>query len=151
MSHYSKIKTKITNKSFLLKALNDLGFTEEQIRVSDTPMQLQGYGGDMRVDTAEIILPRKYVGGASNDIGFKLQEDGSWGAIISEYDSKNNTAVRKNERTKGITSYNSDWLNTLNQRYSYQHIKQQVVDNNYYITSEREENGEVFLEVESSY
>lgn len=151
MSHYTKVKTKITSKSLLMKALNDMGFTSEMIRDCSTAEQLEGYGGDKRADRAEIILPRKHVGGASNDIGFKLQEDGTYGAIISEYDSRSNPACRKNERTKGILSYNSDWLNLLNQRYAYHHLKQQVVDNDYYITSEREVNGEVFLEVERTY
>lgn len=150
MSHYSKISTKITNKSFLLKALQDLGFTEAQLKVSDTPVQLEGYQGDKRTDTAEIIIPRNFVGGSSNDIGFKLQEDGTWGAIISDFDKMSGQSA-KNERTKGMHGYSENWLNALTQRYNYQHIKQQVTDNNYYITSEKEENGEVLMEIQSSY
>ncbi len=150
MSHYSKIKTKISNRDFLVKALNDLGFTKEMIKVSDIPMQLEGYQGDKRADTAEIVIPRRFVGGSSNDLGFKLQEDGTWGAIISDFD-KSSGQSHKNDRTAGMRGYGENWLNALTQRYNYQHIKQQVADNGYYITEEREENGEVFMEIQSSY
>lgn len=113
-------------------------------------MQLEGYAGDKRADTAEIIIPRKYVGGSSNDIGFKLQEDGSWGAIISEFDTSSGQSS-KNDRTKTMRGYGTSWLNVLNQRYNYQHIKEQITENNYYIESESEVNGEVLMEVKSSY
>jgi hypothetical protein len=63
-----------------------------------SPVQLEGYTGDRRTQTAEIIIPRKQVGAASNDIGFKQQADGTFTAIISDYDSR---------------TYNADWLKTV--------------------------------------
>ena len=70
-----------------------MGFTEDEIECNETATNLYGYHGDKRADVANIIIRRKAVnrllsGGSSNDIGFKLQEDGTYGAIISEYDSR---------------------------------------------------------------
>ena len=48
---------------------------------------MTGYAGDIRPEMAQIILPRLSLSGASNDIGFAY-EDGSWTAIVSEYDRR---------------------------------------------------------------
>src|SRR5262249_7503737 len=60
--------------------------------------------GDKREDTAEIVIPRRFVGGAANDIGFKLQDDRCYGAIISDYDRHR---------------HNEAWMDKLTQRYAY--------------------------------
>lgn len=62
------------------------------------PQNLEGYQGDQRQQRADIIIPRSQVGGASNDIGFTKGPDGTYKAIISDYDS----------RRHGQT-----WLNTV--------------------------------------
>jgi len=54
------------------------------------PMHLEGYHGDKRAETANIVIPRSLVnqylgGGASNDVGFVKTSDG-FDAIVSEYD-----------------------------------------------------------------
>ncbi len=64
-----------------------MGFDSSKVEVNDKPQNLYGYHGDKRADTAEIIIRRKHIGSASNDIGFKLQPNGTYGAIISDYDS----------------------------------------------------------------
>ena len=150
MSHYTKVKTRLTNKESLLKALEDMGFVKEQVKVSDVAMRLEGYNGDLRQDTAEIILPRKHVGGASNDIGFKLQEDGTYGAIISEYDQNNSAADYKSKYAKGCHGYSATWLKRLNQRYAYHQVKEQISSQGFFIESESEENGEILLKVNAA-
>ncbi len=102
MSHFTCIKTQIKNRDALVKALADIGFKE--VEVHETAQHLYGYQGDVRAQTAELIIHRKYLGSASNDIGFKRQEDGQFEAIISEYDRH---------------KYSQDWLNALTQRYGY--------------------------------
>ncbi|HBB33025.1 MAG TPA: hypothetical protein DDZ80_06720 [Cyanobacteria bacterium UBA8803] len=102
MSHFTSIKTQIKQVDALVKALADVGFN--QVEVHDTAQPLYGYQGDVRPQTAEVIVRRQYIGSASNDIGFKRQEDGQFEAIISEYDR---------------TNYSQDWLNRLTQRYGY--------------------------------
>lgn len=127
-----------------------MGFKENQIRISNTPQQLQGYQGDMREQTAEIILPRAFVGGASNDIGFKLQEDGSWGALISDYDRNNTAADSKSIHAKGCRGYSEKWLKKLYQRYSYHKVKDSLSSQGFTIMEETEENGEIFINVDTS-
>jgi hypothetical protein len=67
----------------LVEALRKQGFHPS---VHEIAVALEGYGGDKRKETAEIVIPRRQVGSASNDIGFQRQPDGSFQPIISEYD-----------------------------------------------------------------
>jgi hypothetical protein len=102
MSHFTCIKTQIKNVDSLLKALSDLGFNK--VETHQTAQHLYGWQGDVREQTAEVIIRRKYVGDSSNDIGFKRQEDGQFEALVSEYDRHR---------------YSQQWLNNLTQRYAY--------------------------------
>lgn len=102
MSHFTSIKTQIKDKDALIKALADMGF--KNLEVHDTAESLYGFQGDVRPETAEVIIRRKYIGSSSNDIGFKLQDDGQFQAIISEFDRGR---------------YNRQWLNQVMQRYGY--------------------------------
>ena len=102
MSHFTSIKTQIKDKQALIKALNDVGF--KNLEIHDTAQSLYGYEGDVRPETAEVIIRRQYIGSSSNDIGFKLQENGEYQAIISEYDRHR---------------YNQQWLGKVMQRYGY--------------------------------
>jgi hypothetical protein len=69
-------------------------------------MPLVGFQGDYRTQDgeghtkdadkalkADIIIRRKYVGGASNDIGFVKGSDGKFKAVISDYDSSRHNAA----------------------------------------------------------
>uniref|UniRef100_B8HWI7 DUF1257 domain-containing protein n=1 Tax=Cyanothece sp. (strain PCC 7425 / ATCC 29141) TaxID=395961 RepID=B8HWI7_CYAP4 len=102
MSHFTSIKTQIKDISALVKALADVGFN--QVEVHEVAQHLYGYQGDRRSQTAEVIIRRTFIGTASNDIGFKRQPDGTFQAIISEYDQHR---------------YSQQWLNQLTQRYGY--------------------------------
>jgi len=105
MSHFTTIKTQIKDSTALVKALEDVGF--KTVEVHETPQHLYGFQGDIRPDTAEIIVRRKYIGAASNDIGFQRQADGTYQAVISEYDRH---------------QYSQTWLNRLTQRYGYHQL-----------------------------
>jgi len=76
-----------------------MGFHPE---VNTKAAHLEGYHGDKRVQTAEIILKRREVGGASNDVGFKKQADGTFTAIISDYDKGGNFGTKKQKELKRI-------------------------------------------------
>lgn len=102
MSHFTCIKTQIKNVDALVKALVDVGL--KNVEVHETAQHLYGYQGDVRPETAEVIIRRKYISSSSNDIGFKRQEDGQFQAIISDYDRQ---------------KYSQQWLNRLMQRYGY--------------------------------
>jgi hypothetical protein len=85
MSAYHEQKTSINDADVLCESLKEIGVKE--VQKHDTPVALEGYHGDKRKETAEIVIPRRVVGSASNDIGFKRGEDGNFKAIISSFDS----------------------------------------------------------------
>ena len=74
MSHFACIKTQLKNRDTLIQALTDVGF--DDVEVHETAQHLYGYQGDVREQIAEVIIRREYIGVASNDIGFKRQDDG---------------------------------------------------------------------------
>jgi hypothetical protein len=133
-----------------MKALEDMGFKRNMLKVSETAQKLEGYQGDLRDQTAEIIIPRYHVGGAANDIGFKLQEDGTWGAIISDYDRGNRAADHKSAHAKGCNGYSEKWLKKLYQRYSYHKVKESLSSQGFVISEETEENGEILINVDTT-
>ena len=89
MSAYSQMQTQITDADILKECLKEKGYGN--VEHHQTAQQLVGYHGDNRKQTAEIIIRRKHISSASNDIGFKKQADGTYGAIISDYDKIKHT------------------------------------------------------------
>ena len=72
------------DRRLLRAALADLGYTEIE---EGEALPLHGYQGDRRPETAEIVVRRRYLGSASNDLGFARTPDG-FVPIISEYDQR---------------------------------------------------------------
>jgi len=129
MSHFTVIRTKLVDREALIKSLQDLGFKE--VEVHDTAQHLYGYQGDQRSQTAEVIIRRRYIGRASNDIGFKLDQNGTYTAVISEYD-----------RSK----YGQEWLNQLSQRYAYQVARSKLTQQGFNLVSEEtQQDGRIHL------
>lgn len=128
-----------------------MGFGENKLKISATAMALEGYQGDQRTDVAEIIIPRRHVGGAANDVGFKQQADGTWSAIVSDYDSHSGQAASKSKYAKGTTGYDALWLKRLNQRYAYHKVKETITSQGFSIESESEtEEGEILMNVNAT-
>jgi hypothetical protein len=106
MSAYAPVKTEFNDKECLLAALADNEVRSyKNVEVHEKPVNLVGYHGDMRQQVAEIVIRRKEIGSASNDIGFAQGEDGTYTAIISDYDSHQHngkwmTAVKASYATK---------------------------------------------------
>ena len=50
-------------------------------------VNLIGYHGDTRPERANVIVRRRYIGTAANDLGFVRESDGTFSAIVSDYDS----------------------------------------------------------------
>lgn len=84
-----------------------MGYTT--VEDHENPQQLIDFCGrptrylDKNGDKANIIVRRKYVGGAANDLGFVKKADGTYGAIISEFDTG---------------KHNKQWLNNLKKAYT---------------------------------
>lgn len=129
MSHFTVMKTKIVDQEALVKALMDLGFQE--VEVHETAQHLYGYRGDQRAQTAEVIVRRKYIGRASNDIGFKLGQNGTYTALISEYDRD---------------QYGQEWLNQLSQRYAYHVARMKLTQQGFDLVNEEiQQDGRIHL------
>ena len=73
-----------TNQALLLAALADLGYCEIE---QGEGLHLYGYQGDVRAERAEIVVRRRFIGSASNDLGFARSAEG-FTPIISEYDQR---------------------------------------------------------------
>ena len=93
----------------MLKALAEMGYTT--VEVHKEPQGLYGYHNDLRAQRANIIIRRQYVGRASNDIGFLRNADGTYRAIISDFD-------------KG--RHNDAWMLKLTDSYSEHGVVKQA-------------------------
>lgn len=72
------------DRRLLLAALTDLGYGEVD---EGENLPLFGYQGDQRPETAEIVVRRRHLGAASNDLGFTRTPHG-YMPIVSEYDQQ---------------------------------------------------------------
>src|SRR4029077_14204002 len=100
MSKYQEMRTVVSHEGHLIEALNEMGYTPE---VCSEGTALFGYMGDERSECAQIVIRRRQLDSASNDIGFRRDESGVYRAIISEYD-------------RGI-GFDEAWLGRIAQTY----------------------------------
>lgn len=105
MSAYQDQKTKLKDEECVIKALCDNGFTRDQIEVHETPQHLIDFHGEKRGQMATIIIRRKYVGGAANDIGFNLESDGTYRAYVSDYDQRKHGPAWITELSKSYAEH----------------------------------------------
>jgi Protein of unknown function (DUF1257) len=88
MSHFSTIKTKITNAAALAEALGELfnaRGVEARIEVFDKPQAMQGYYGDKGQQSAEVIVRNQSIGSKA-DLGYRKEKDGTYSLIWDEYE-----------------------------------------------------------------
>ena len=103
MSKFGTIKTSMKDGKILIEALSVMGLKGSKNFIGN-PQQLEGYEGRFRTERADIIVPRQYVGHASNDLGFRRNPvTGMYEAIISDYDS---------------SRFNARWLQNLQVEYN---------------------------------
>ena len=104
MSMYHECQTDLKDGKHLLAALTEMGFKCES---HEQPQTLYDYQGHARPQKANIIIRRQNTGcGASNDVGFLKTEDGTYQAVISEYDQS--------------VKFNQTWLVALRTGYTAQ-------------------------------
>lgn len=119
MSHFTELNVECQqkNEAQLIEALEEI-FGKGNIEVHEEGAGLYGYGGDLRSSLAKtnpnyappchLIVRRKNVGGASNDVGFRRNENGTYDAYISDYDKGHNFNQAKVDKmmqhyTSGVT------------------------------------------------
>ena len=76
--------TAVKDRECLLKSLQECGYAETEEGES---LSLYGYQGDERPETAQLVVRRKFIGSASNDLGFQKTDVG-YVPVISEYDQR---------------------------------------------------------------
>jgi hypothetical protein len=72
MSHFSQVKTRLTDKTILKKALTQMGFT---IVEEEKPVEVRGFFGASIPAEFKILTKTHY------DIGFVKTEDGSYEVV----------------------------------------------------------------------
>ena len=88
------------DRECLLKALAECGY---EVVEEGEALSLYGYQGDRRPETAQLVVRRKYIGAASNDLGFQ-KTDAGYVPVISEYDQR--AMMQGKFLTSLRTSYN---------------------------------------------
>lgn len=130
MSEYHVIETEFKDQQVLIEALEEMGYHPE---VYDKPKNLLGYQGDKRQQKAHIIIPRRQVGGASNDVGFE-KVDGKYICHASGYDAPWRTGAK---------------ISKLKQTYGEKKIMKSVRQSSRYSFMSRKvtEDGEVKIKI----
>lgn len=85
MSKYECMETGIVDRDCLIASLCENGFSQNAIEVYPELTNLVGYEGRIRREKAEVVIRRRHIGAASNDLGF-VRENGRYKAVISDYD-----------------------------------------------------------------
>ncbi|GGM48019.1 DUF1257 domain-containing protein [Dactylosporangium sucinum] len=120
MSHFTRVRTALRDAGLLANALGAAGFPA--VEVHDEPQTLFGYHGDARPERAEVIVRRAHLGEASNDLGFRRTTDGTFEAIISEYDRR---------------QYDEAWLGTVSQHYAHAATLRYAAANGFEVATEQ--------------
>ena len=71
MSHFSRIKTKIKKKDFLIKALNTLGYAAQE----NILLHIDGTHAEDHLDEQVEVA-------VTQDVGFKMQSDGTFQLVV---------------------------------------------------------------------
>lgn len=96
ISHFTEVRTVYKDQKALVEALEH-AFGKGTVEVNAEGAPLFGYQGDNRAllpvgnanhaPPCTVIVRRRHVGGASNDIGYRRGEDGVFRAYVSDYDT----------------------------------------------------------------
>jgi hypothetical protein len=126
MSQYHKQKTSYKDEGSLVAGLNAMGY--ETVEVHETAQNLVGYHGDLRAEKAHVIVRRKYIDRAANDLGFVKEKDGSFSAIVSAYDS---------------TKHSTQWFIDLKKKYSEHLLMKTAAKQGCRLVQRKDANGKI--------
>lgn len=106
MSHFTSMTVdfKQSSEQELIEALESV-FGKGTVEVHPEGSALYGFQGDNRANRAvgssdyappcHLIIRRRNVGSASNDVGFRRNENGTYDAYVSDYDKGGNYSSAK--------------------------------------------------------
>ena len=140
----TKIKSKMTRPSAIIKALQKMGFKEHQIEhFGDKKEHIKGYQKDWRNQQVNIRIKgsgwgndQNYVGGCSNDIGFEKLSDGSYAFHVSDYD---------------VSQYGKNWQDKFMTLYGKSVVEEVCQEQNFFISDEHTEGDEIVMRLESPW
>jgi len=117
MSHYSAIPVKILDAECLLEALKLFGFEPtctldlthlatlkgeaRTAYLQSKLVHLKDYNSKVRPDTAHIVVSRKEISAAANDLGFTCHGE-NWTMTISDWDKTSGTAKPNGQANRGL-------------------------------------------------
>jgi hypothetical protein len=117
MSHFSRIKTQMVEKEYLLQALKDAGYSYEE----GDNLKIRGYGGNQT--QVEIKVPTKFL---SYDIGFR--KNGSAYECIADW--------------WGVRGINHQkFMQQITQRYAYHATRAKLEAQGFSLVSEEVQEG----------
>lgn len=101
MSKFERTTTTIADGTYLVEALEELGFKPA---VNWQGQELRGYGGVAWPEKAQVIIPRAQLKGALADVGFVRDRNGTYQAVIDDMD-------------RDYAGLNQAWLGRIAQVY----------------------------------
>jgi hypothetical protein len=119
MSHFSRLKTQIVEKEYLLKALSDLGYQYEE-----GELNVRGFNGNQA--KVEVVIHRPL----SYDIGFRRSGDSY--EIVADWFG-----------VRGLKQ--KDFANQVMQRYAYHVTRDKLEQQGFDLVEEKAEKGQVRL------
>jgi hypothetical protein len=127
MSHFTTIKTVIRNQVVLEDTLRSLHYNFQ----SGESVPIRGYQGNRT--TGQVVINT----GSDYDIGFQRQTDQTFAVCADWWGVQKSTAIREDE-----------FLREVNQSYTHQNVKREVLALGHLIESEKVlENGEIEIVV----
>jgi len=123
MSHFTKVKSKITSKTCLKAALKDLGYTYTVAKAGQS-VHVRGYLSQTAEASMSIKVSKNF------DVGVVVTEEGiefvaDWWGV---------------ETTRGVTQ--EEFIQLVTQRYAYHKVKKAVEKHNYRLEVEEAKVGE---------
>ena len=102
MSKYLVYDTEYEYWDCVIEALVEMGYPRKVMLFSETEKQsLYGHQGDIRSQKANLVIPRRHVGRAANDLGFEMV-NGKIIMHLSEYDKSNTFTRYKQNKLKAL-------------------------------------------------
>lgn len=140
MSHFTSMEVDFKHncEADLVKALESV-FGAGTVEIHEEGTGLYGFQGDLRSTKSKtssdyappchVVVRRNNVGGASNDVGFRRNEAGTYDAYISDYDRGMNFGPAK--------------LNKVKQEYTLSVTEKKLKQQGYTTKRVKKENGVV--------
>lgn len=132
MSHFSRIKTNVTNREYLLKALKKMGYSFRE------NSKCKGYNG--KTFNADIVVD---LPNSKYNIAFKKKYKNY--ELVADWYGINglNWKKLKNSIEKRVTNIE----NKIKQEYAYNNTIEKLKDKGFSIKDENRENGEIRIKL----